>query len=164
MLKPPPPSALYEAWWSRCITDMTPNPPYVHTHTNTHMHTTHITPPPLKTYTQREKISLPEKDDLNFYNALHLLYIFKLICLQYAKPIVYHLIPKHKFSFTCTILQNETHHRWVYKLCGNIQSQTTPIFPKEQWSMTVWIARTYCQRAPPKLPALNFSLNLVLLI
>lgn len=157
MLKPPLPSALYETWWSRCITDMTPNPPYVHKHT-------HITPPPLKTYTQREKISLLEKDDLHFYNALHLLYIFKLICLQYAKTIAYHLIPKHKFSFTFTILQNETHHQRAYKLCGNIQSQTTPIFPKEQWSMTVWIARTYCQRAPPKLPALNFPLNLVLLI
>lgn len=87
----PPPSALYETWWSRWITDMTHNPP-ICAHTDTHM-----APPPLKTYTQREKISLLEKDDLHFNNAFHLLYIFKLICLQYANPIVYHLIPKHKF-------------------------------------------------------------------
>lgn len=50
----------------------------------------------------------------------------------------------------------KTHRQWVSKLCGNIQSQTTTVFPKEQWSMTVWISRTYCQRTTPKLPALNF--------
>lgn len=98
---------------------------------------------------------MPGKDDLHFYKALQLVYIFKLIRLQYAKPKAHHLIPKHKFSFRCTILQKETRHRWVHKLSGNIQSQTTPISPKEQWSMTVWIAKRYCQRAPPKLPALN---------
>ena len=77
-----------------------PQPPMC-AHTRARAHT-RTTPPPLKTYTQRQEISLTAKDDLNFYNALHLLHIFKLIFLQYAKPVEYHLIAKHKFSFTCT--------------------------------------------------------------
>lgn len=120
MLEMPSPSALNMAWWSQCIRDMSTNPPK------------HTTPPSLKMYEQREKISPPVKDDLNSC-APHLLYIFKSICFQHSEPVA-----KHKFSFTCTILRVETLHQWVSNLRSNIQSWTTVIFPKEQWSMTVW--------------------------
>lgn len=137
---------------------------HAHTHTHTYTHKTNTTPPPSKTCTQREKISLAVKDDLNFHYALRLLYIFKSIFRQNLEPLEYHVIAKHKFSFTGTILQNDTRRIRESISSGNIQSQTTTIFPTEQWSIKVWISRACCQRTPPKLLVLNFPLNLVLLV
>ena len=54
-------------------------------------------------------------------------------------------------------MQGETHRRWVYKLDGNIQSQTTHVHPpKEQWSMTVWIARTVLSEGSSKAQSIEF--------
>lgn len=152
MLEPLLPSALYEAWWSCWITDMTPPPLPTTTTTSAYMHTHALHHFDLK---HTHKISLPGWCDLHFYNALHLLYIFKLIHLQYAKPTV------------CLSFQNiNSHlHRRVYKLSGNIRSQQTPIFPpknNEAWQSE--LPKRTVGGLLRRSPALNFPLNHVLLI